>query len=706
MKSAGWLITCYFIVTPLFAERLIISNLTDETTHQLFNQLNRFENAPQNAQVVQVAANAMNALLDTVSPWIKKLTNYKGLFSGNCSVFFDKTLDFGACDLAASDSPVVASALSLKESKRLPEIYLHQISLSNILLATVFGDWRRGTLEKYQTDLFFKQSGCTDSETSSPSRTATQTASLLLPKTLTDIVSSSDSNSASRSSTQTDFETLSPSGTATQTASLSLPKTLTDTVSSSHSSSASSSLTETKTTTKSLITQSKTLSQSPSLSRSASPTFAETATKTMTRLSGLLAAWNTGAGAYEDATNQTSRYNASLNIVTDASTGLEWQLIPSLTTMTWDQAVSYCVAQITGGFSDWRLPNNAELQSLVDYTINYVGATPGINAIFTGTPTSYFWSSTPLVGSPGQVWYVSYGQTAYLSGLVCSKGGFGVGACDSVPANGYTRCVRSPYWPLPAERYTTTSDTVTDTITGLIWQRVHAGTTMNQTAALAYCNTLSLPSFSAGWRLPKVKELATLVDYSVPYGNLMMDVTVFAGEPANGFWSSTLRAVSTGVWYIAFDIGIVDGDGLTNLVSNGYVSCVRVLPLLLAVWNQAGGAYADTTNQLGRYAASAGIVNDTLTNIQWEQTASAGTMDWTKAATYCAAQTTGGLNGWRVPNIAELESLVDYTISYTSSTPGINAIFTGTPTSYFWSSILLVGSPGQVWYVSYGQTAY
>jgi hypothetical protein len=67
--------------------------------------------------------------------------------------------------------------------------------------------------------------------------------------------------------------------------------------------------------------------------------------------------------------------------------------------MTWAQAVEYCVTETTAGFDDWRLPNNAELESLVDYTIPYIGPTSGINAIFTRMPTNYFYSSTPMIGS-------------------------------------------------------------------------------------------------------------------------------------------------------------------------------------------------------------------------------------------------------------------------------------------------------------------
>lgn len=35
---------------------------------------------------------------------------------------------------------------------------------------------------------------------------------------------------------------------------------------------------------------------------------------------------------------------------------------------TWEQALTYCENLVLGVYSDWRLPNRNELQSLVDYS--------------------------------------------------------------------------------------------------------------------------------------------------------------------------------------------------------------------------------------------------------------------------------------------------------------------------------------------------
>ena len=72
----------------------------------------------------------------------------------------------------------------------------------------------------------------------------------------------------------------------------------------------------------------------------------------------------------------------------------------------------------------------------------------------------------------------------------------------------------------PPNRYTVTNGgtatgTVYDTFTGLTWQQAVPTSTYTWSAAITYCssNTAGLPG--TGWRLPKLKELQTIVDYTI-----------------------------------------------------------------------------------------------------------------------------------------------------------------------------------------------
>jgi len=117
--------------------------------------------------------------------------------------------------------------------------------------------------------------------------------------------------------------------------------------------------------------------------------------------------------------------------VTDQATGLMWDQCPwgqsgsncapdPATPRTWAQALA--VAQTANaapghkGYTDWRLPNKNELESLVDLTRpvpGQAGTVPSIDtAAFPGTPASpnasVFWSSTTYAPSPANAWYVNF----------------------------------------------------------------------------------------------------------------------------------------------------------------------------------------------------------------------------------------------------------------------------------------------------------
>ncbi|WP_058485020.1 Lcl C-terminal domain-containing protein [Defluviitalea phaphyphila] len=72
--------------------------------------------------------------------------------------------------------------------------------------------------------------------------------------------------------------------------------------------------------------------------------------------------------------------------------------------MTWEEALAYAENLELAGYTDWRLPNAKELQSIVDYTRS-PGTTDSaaIYPLFNVTPIKdmngnkqypYFWAST------------------------------------------------------------------------------------------------------------------------------------------------------------------------------------------------------------------------------------------------------------------------------------------------------------------------
>ncbi|MBN2361903.1 MAG: DUF1566 domain-containing protein [Deltaproteobacteria bacterium] len=128
----------------------------------------------------------------------------------------------------------------------------------------------------------------------------------------------------------------------------------------------------------------------------------------------------------------------------------------------------------------------------------------------------------------------------------------------------------------PAGRYTLTSDTVLDTVTGLLWQRNFPATAQNWSSAGSYCQSLDLGGFASGWRLPTISELESLIDWS--RYNAAIDMTAFPGTPGELFWSSNIEASrgdagpTLGAWGVDFYHG---NSKTASLASSGYVRCVR-----------------------------------------------------------------------------------------------------------------------------------
>jgi len=108
--------------------------------------------------------------------------------------------------------------------------------------------------------------------------------------------------------------------------------------------------------------------------------------------------------------------------VTDYATGLMWMQNDSGKGMNWQQALEYAEEMEFAGFTDWRLPNAKELQSIVDYSrapgLTNSGA---INPVFNcteilneaGQPDyGYYWSCTTHVNmqNGGNAVYLSFGR--------------------------------------------------------------------------------------------------------------------------------------------------------------------------------------------------------------------------------------------------------------------------------------------------------
>jgi len=70
---------------------------------------------------------------------------------------------------------------------------------------------------------------------------------------------------------------------------------------------------------------------------------------------------------------------------------------------------------------------------------------------------------------------------------------------------------------------------------------------------------------------------------------------------------------------------------------------------------------------------------------------------WQAALKYCESLEFAGHDDWRLPNVRELQSIVDYG----RWNPSIDPVF-GAESGWYWSSSTGVGNPGYAWYVNFG----
>jgi hypothetical protein len=249
-----------------------------------------------------------------------------------------------------------------------------------------------------------------------------------------------------------------------------------------------------------------------------------------------------------------------------------------------------------------------------------------------------------------------------------------VGACGATTAGN----VRAGWgMPEPGARHfdVTNPDLVVDPTSHLTWQRTAAPDPLGWEEARSYCSCLVLAG-QEDWRLPTRLELLTIVDYRRQDPSI--DLTAFPGTANTWFWSASPVAGDDAVaWYLSFMDGNTH-EGARDVLYG--VRCVRgevpaARPFTLA---------ADT-------------VTDPATGLTWQRAINPAARTWDAASAYCAGLSVAG-GGWRLPGMAELQTLVDETVAG----PAIDgAAFPATPGEGFWAGTPLAATPGSYWFVSF-----
>ena len=252
--------------------------------------------------------------------------------------------------------------------------------------------------------------------------------------------------------------------------------------------------------------------------------------------------------------------------IADLNTGLTWQKTPDFVQRSWEKADAYAKSLELAGHNDWRLPTIKELFSLVDFRGNMRTKTPYLDTRYfafeypdpsTGARDmdAQYWSSNRYLGTTMRGDQSAFGFN-FADGRIKSyptsrrrRGGKRGGL--------YVRCVRGPAYG-NNDFVDNRDGTISDRATGLMWTKADSGRTMNWEKALSCAENLKLAGHK-DWRLPNVKELQSIVDYSRapdarqaakrgPAIAPVFDLT----KTESWFWSGSTHIENSGGYYVCF----------------------------------------------------------------------------------------------------------------------------------------------------------
>lgn len=241
--------------------------------------------------------------------------------------------------------------------------------------------------------------------------------------------------------------------------------------------------------------------------------------------------------------------------------------------------------------------------------------------------------------------------------------------------------------------------TTTDNVTGLVWKTCSEGlsgadctgtaTTLEWDTAMGTgtgCDALNAGSGYAGhtdWRLPTLKEMESIVNYST--NNPTTFTTSFPSTQVDAnYWTSSEDAYSSScAWRVDFIFGLSKSDyNYICKMTDLHVRCVSPG----TAQTIAPGPYLDN----GDYT-----VTDKGTGLVWQKcsmgqnndstcSGSASAPAWSDAVSYCSNLTLAG-RSWRLPNENELRTLVDETLVTYPESSIDTTVFPATA-AYYWSS--------------------
>ena len=281
----------------------------------------------------------------------------------------------------------------------------------------------------------------------------------------------------------------------------------------------------------------------------------------------------------------------------------------------------------------------------------------------------------------------------------CAKGQVAVKTMLKLPDTGQNEKFTSTfgedadYTILPPYFIDNGNGTVTDTVTGLMWQKTDGGE-MTIENAVQYCDTLSLAGYT-DWHLPKAHESFSILN--LQYVNPSLDTSIFTFNNAEYWWTANRQANdSTKIWVTNAGGGI-GNHPKAETISAGGTKSFHVRAVRYPVpFDTLPAHFTDNGD---------GTITDHFTNLVWQKSPYHDSLTWENALHYADTLTMLGDTDWRLPNIKELQSINEETLI----NPSLNrTYFDVNSSSKYWSSTSLPNQITKAWYLDtqFGITTY
>lgn len=322
---------------------------------------------------------------------------------------------------------------------------------------------------------------------------------------------------------------------------------------------------------------------------------------------------------------------------------------------------------------------------------------------FTGCETSNSTVSTPETSTEEATTETDDFENTYVV-VDTGQGVFFNNSTEiSAPSEGNSFYGQDATYNSAQPSYTDNGDgTVTDNITGLMWQQ-DPGTKMSYADAVSTLNSFNLGGYT-DWRLPTIKELYSLIQFNgldpsgwegettglVPFIDSGYFTFAYGDESAgeriiDSQYLSSTKYVSTTMNgdETVFGVNFADGriKGYPLYMQSPEGTSDKTFFVMYVRGNTDYGQNSFTDN-------GDNTVTDQATALMWMKDDSGalnaggdadGALTWEEALEWAENLEYGGYSDWRLPNAKELQSIVDYTRSpATTNSPAIDPVFNTT----------------------------